>query len=134
MTEYVNLHKEITAIGAEVTKLKESNAHVDALTQAKDASLRAFMVEQKAEIDHKFHEHDVSLQATISSGRDEFQRLHQVLGRRVTGGETRASEGGGKGAGSEFRVNSVLDHETRNSRLCRRRAASSSLRSGGTTA
>ena len=61
MTEYVNLkHKEITAIGDEATKLKESNAQLDALTQAKDASLRAFMAEQKAEIDDKVHKHDVS--------------------------------------------------------------------------
>ena len=97
MTEYFNLkHKEITAIGDEVAKLKESNAQLDVLTQAKDASLRAFMIEQKAEIDQKFHAHDVSLQATIFSGRDEFQRLHQVLDRRATGGETGASEGGGQ--------------------------------------
>ena len=62
MTDYVNLkHKEITAIGDEVAKLKESNAQLDALTQAKDASLRAFMVEQKADTDDWFHKHDVSL-------------------------------------------------------------------------
>ena len=80
MTDYVNLkHKEITAIGDEVAKLKESNAQLDALTQAKDASIWALMFEQKAEIDDKFHKHDVSLQTTISSGRDEFQRLHQAL-------------------------------------------------------
>ena len=79
------------------------------LTQAKDASLRACMVEQQAEIDQKFRAHDVSLQATISSGCDEFHRLHQALESRVTGGETGASKWGGKGAGSERRVNSLLD-------------------------
>ena len=109
MEDYVNLkNKEIAAIGGEVAKLKESNAQLDALTHAKDASLRAFMVEQKAEINQKFHAHDVSLQATISSGRDEFQRLHEALDRRVTSGETGASEGGGEGADSERMANSFF--------------------------
>ena len=69
----------------------------DALTSAKDASLRDFMVEKEAEINDNLAQLNVGMQQTIASGCDGCQRLHQVLDQCVTGADTGASAGGGKG-------------------------------------
>ena len=125
MTTFVNLkHKEITAIGDEVAKLKESNAQLDALTQAKDASLRAFMVEQKGEIDQTFHAHDAM------SSSDSIKSL-TVESRAAR--PARAKRGAKEPAASAGSVRFSI-HEIRNFRLCRRRTKLSNFKSGGTTA
>ena len=64
------------------------------------------MAEKEAEINEKFRQHNVGLQQTLSSGRDKFQRLHQILDQRVSGNEAGSSSGGGKGSG---RGTSLLD-------------------------